>query len=284
MLFGGETAQSYYEEGITAAMKGDLPLAVSRFKRALELDTQLHHAQHQIGKCFLRMGQPKEALEHLQIAAKRLPELALPKIEVGYAFLLLHKVEEARTNFSDALMGKSDDPRAVMGLARCAAEEEQWGTVAGLTQHALDLGYSHFDTHLLKARAEDKCGTPEAAQRHYNQAVKLIDQSIDANPDQPTGYYLRGMAYFYQDNYSAAITDFDEALAKADQNSHYSAYNEHFTVLDILCMKGRCQEHFGHGGKARETGKRILELAPDNELGKRLFAADISGETGKDSA
>ena len=49
MLFGGETAQSYYEEGLTAAMKGDLPLALARFRRALELDVQLHNARYQIG-------------------------------------------------------------------------------------------------------------------------------------------------------------------------------------------------------------------------------------------
>ena len=102
-----------------------------------------------------------------------------------------------------------------MGLAQCAAQEEEWGTVTGLTQRALELGYSHFDTHLLRARAEDKWGSPEIAQRHYNEAITLIDQSIEANPVQPTGYFLRGMTYFYQENYNEALTNFNDAFRKS---------------------------------------------------------------------
>ena len=45
-------------------------------------------------------------------------------------------------------------------------------------------------------------------------------------------------------------------LGKADPNAHYSAFNEHFTVLDILCMKGNCLEHYGHSGQAQETGEK----------------------------
>ena len=273
MLFGGETAQSYYEEGLTAAIKGNLPFAENCFKQALQLDAQLYNAQYQLGKCLLRMGQPLIALKHLQLAEAHLPALIFPKIESGYALLLLNKVEEARNSFSEALQIKANDPRAVMGLARCAEKEQQWGTVVGLTQHAIELNYSHFDTHLLLAYASDQCNEPEIAQRNYGQAIELMDQSIDANPEQPTGYYLRGKTYFFQEHFSAALSDFETALEKADKNTHYAAYNDHFTILDILCMQGHCQELSGKNEEASGTGERILELAPDNEIGKRLITA-----------
>ena len=35
MVFGGETADSYYDEGVTASMKGDVAQAVRHFKKAL---------------------------------------------------------------------------------------------------------------------------------------------------------------------------------------------------------------------------------------------------------
>ncbi len=270
MLFGGETAHSYYEEGLTAAMKGDVQLAVSRFKRALELDTQLHSARHQLGKCYLRLCRPQEALTELRAATKLMPTVAPLLVDTGYALLLLDKVEEARNAFSNALQVKSDDPRAIMGLARCAAAKEQWGTVVGLAQHALEQGYAHFDARLLLARAADKCDMPEVAMANYSKAVELMDQSIDANPEQPAGHYLRGCVYFYQENYSAALADFEAALEKAERDAHYAAYQEHFSFPDILNMKGMCLRALGHDEQAREIGRELLALAPDHPAGQQL--------------
>lgn len=283
MLFGGETAQSYYEEGLTAAMKGDLPLALARFRRALELDVQLHNARYQIGKCLLRMGQAGEALEHLEKAAKYLM-MTQPLVDAGYALLLLNRVEEARGRFSDALQLKPEEPRAVMGLARCAAVKEQWETAMNLSQHVLQSGYAHFDSHFLLARSADNCKQPEIAAANYEKALELMERTIEANPEQPSGYFLRGKVYFFQGNNKAALENFDAALEKADANTHYAAYHEHFTILDILCMKGVCLERQGLFDKAQEIGKRILDLVPDDEMGKRLAALNISGKVGKDNA
>jgi len=278
MLFGGETADSYYEEGLTAAMKGDLGLAASRFTRALELNAQMHNARFQLGKCLLRMGKPTDALEHFREAAKHLLQ-PQPLVDAGYALLLLGRVEEARQQFSDALQIKSEEPRAIIGLARCAAAKEQWGTAVNLTQHAIDQGYDHYDAYFLNARSADKCDMPGVAAAGYSKAIERMDQTIDANAGQATGYYLRGLAYYYQENYSAALDDFQSALARADNDVHYSAYNEHFTVLDMLCMAGLCLKKLGRYDSAKEMGAKILALAPDNETGKRLVKT-ASGDEG----
>ena len=276
MLFGGETAQSYYEEGPTAAMKGDLPLALARFRRALELDVQLHNARYQIGKCLLRMGQAGEALEHLEKVSKHLM-MTQPLVDAGYALLLLNRVEEARQKFSDALQLKPEDARAILGLARCAVAKDQWETAMNLAQHVLQSGYAHFDSHFLIACSADNCGLPETAAANYEKALELMERTIDANPDQPAGYFLRGKVYFFQGNNKAALEDFEAALTKADANAHYAAYHEHFTVLDMLCIKGLTLHKLGRREEAQAVGKRILELAPDNETGKDLAA----GATGK---
>ena len=272
MLFGGETAHSYYEEGLTAAMKGDIPLAASRFKRALELDSGLHPARHQLGKCYLRMGRTHEAVEQLKAAVIQLPHLAPPRVDAGYALLLLGNVEAARQSFSEALQVKSDEPRAVMGLARCAAATRQWSTVLGLVQHALEQGYAHFDARFLMARAADACNMPEIAAENYEAAAKLMEQSVEANPDQPTGYYLRGCVLFSQENYTAALSDFEAALSKAQKDAHYAAYQEHFAFLDILEMQGKCLQALGREKEARQVGNNILALAPDSPVGKQLAA------------
>ena len=41
MAFGGETADSYYDEGLTASMKGDLRGAIAHFEKAIQLDNSM---------------------------------------------------------------------------------------------------------------------------------------------------------------------------------------------------------------------------------------------------
>ncbi|MCH7909739.1 MAG: hypothetical protein IIB38_08995, partial [Candidatus Hydrogenedentes bacterium] len=61
MAFGGETADSYYDEGLTASIHGDLAAAASHFEKAIHLDNSMGPAYHQLGKCYTRMGRSKAA-------------------------------------------------------------------------------------------------------------------------------------------------------------------------------------------------------------------------------
>ena len=66
MAFGGENAESYYDEGLTASMKGDMARAVQCFEKAVRLDNTFAAAYHQLGKCYLRLGQAQQAIDLLQ--------------------------------------------------------------------------------------------------------------------------------------------------------------------------------------------------------------------------
>ncbi|HNT87522.1 MAG TPA: tetratricopeptide repeat protein, partial [Candidatus Hydrogenedentes bacterium] len=61
MAFGGESAESYYDEGLTAAMKGDVEQAIALFKQAVQLDSSFLAAFHQLARCYLRTGQSEKA-------------------------------------------------------------------------------------------------------------------------------------------------------------------------------------------------------------------------------
>ena len=113
MLFGGETAQSYYEEGLTASMKGDLDKAIRYFQRACELDAGLHNARHQIGRCLLRQGNAEAALPLLRAVSQKLPASTAPVLDTGYALLQLGRIDGHMLSHHDA---KLTAPRRYGGL------------------------------------------------------------------------------------------------------------------------------------------------------------------------
>lgn len=237
MLFGGETAQSYYEEGLTSAMKGDLDQAVVYFRRALQLDGRLYQAYHQIGRCLLRQGKAEEALPCFERALRFLGDLSAPRLDLGFALLQLGRIEAARELFAGLLQEKPEESRAVFGLAYCAFAKGQWETTVNLVQRTIETGRVQFDTHFLLARAADRANMLDISTVHYQKAEKLMDQSIEASPEQVAGYYLRGQVHYGLGQYSAALEDVEMALKYVQPGRRYVAYNELFSQEEIVALK-----------------------------------------------
>ena len=75
MPFGGENAESYYDEGLTSAMKGDMDAALEHFSKALKMDPSLSAAEYQIGRCQLRLGQAQKAVQTLTSVLTKMPRM-----------------------------------------------------------------------------------------------------------------------------------------------------------------------------------------------------------------
>lgn len=254
MLFGGETAQSYYEEGLTSAMKGNLDQAILYFRRAYQMNAGLYQAQYQVGRCLMRLGKAEEALPCLHFAVRALPELSAPRVDLAFALLQLGRTDLARETFAALLQENPDESRAVLGLAYCAFHRAQWETAVNLVQRSIEMGRVQFDTHFLLARAADKVGMVDISTAHYQKAVELINASIEANPEHVTGYYLRGRVYHGLGQYSAALEDMDLALKYALPDRHYAAYNEIFSRDDIRACKEAVLKEMKARDDLRRTG------------------------------
>lgn len=270
MLFGGETAESYYEEGLTSAMRGEYELAVQRFVRALELNSTLYPAHHQLGKCHLRLGRIESAIAEFEKAVQFIPEVLVSRIEWGFALFYTGQVSHAREKFSSVLSLRPEEPRAVLGLAYCAFSDKQWNTAVSLAQRAIDMGGGHFDAHFLIARAADKGEQLDLALSHYRISLDLMNQFLESNPDHASGYYLRGLVYYAQGFHKEALEDIVRALSCAQPGKIYLAYHEYITWTKILGMKGKCLYRLGEVESARRIGREILETDPDHALGHAL--------------
>jgi len=271
MPFGGENAESYYDEGLTAVMKGDTDAALEHFSKALQMDPTLTAASYQMGRCQLRLGQAQAAVQTLSAVLARAPRMTAARTELAYAQLLRGHIDEARTLFGEALNERPDQPAAILGLGYCAFQQSQWDTAMALADRLMGgSGAERFEALYLSARAAHMLKLREIALNRLQAADELLNQIIETSPNQPEGYYLRGQIHFLMGDYVKSLDTFRTAETRALPGKHYCAYHEHFELLDVLAGQGWCMKQMGNEAGAKEIGRRILEIRPNSKRGKRL--------------
>lgn len=270
MAFGGETAESYYDEGLTASMRGELERAAQCFERALQLDGAYEAARHQLGKCKARMGQGDEALSILRDVITRKPQHIAARVDYGFVLLGLGRTEQAKHIFTEVVSYEPSNARGYLGLGQAAFREGDYATAMANAQMALKQGGSHFSAYFLLGRAALPAGNPQAAEDALEKAESLMKKSVELKPDHPESHYFRGEAALARGQYANALEYYREAEKYCENDRYYTAYGEHFTVVDILAKQGLCYQKLGQTDQARALGQRVAERDPEHALGKWL--------------
>jgi tetratricopeptide (TPR) repeat protein len=270
MAFGGDSAESYYDEGLTASMKGAVREAIQHFERAIQMDPSYFPAYHQLAKCHLRLGDTKRAVGMLRQVALARPAMLAVRVDLGLALIDLRKTEEARQVLAEVLRTKPDHARAQLGLAQCAYLEGKWEEAMWLAESVANQGTPSFAALLVLGRSASRLNRVDVSAAALEQADRLIQQFIENSPDQPEGYYLRGEVQFSQEVYAKALEFYQAAMQRAKPDTHYAAYGEHFSALDILGRQGLCYQKLGATDQARVAGERLLSAVPDHPVGRLL--------------
>lgn len=79
------------------------------------------------------------------------------------------------------------------------------------------LHYSQSENDLLKTHAEAHMETGK-----FGEAISLLNRYISANPQDATGYNLRGLCYENRKNYEKSVYDFRSAVKLAPRNKSYN--------------------------------------------------------------
>lgn len=270
MVFGGETADSYYDEGVTASMRGDTALAIQHFEKALQLDPYHVASYHQLGRCKVRLGALQEAVECFYRVIKARPGPIPPRLDLGFALLEGGNPKRAAEVFDEVAAMKPDNARAMQGLGACAFAEGDWQRAFALATQAVNLGGTGFPALYLQARAARLAGHPDVAATAFDQADALLEKLIEGNPDQPEAYYLRGELYFARVNFAAALDAYQAAENRMADATHYYAFGEHFELLDLLEKRGMCLLRLDRLADAREIGLEIQRTRPKSRIATLL--------------
>jgi tetratricopeptide (TPR) repeat protein len=271
--FGGESAESYHDEGLTASMRGDLDAAIAAFEKALTFDPRHVPSKHQIAKCYLRKGEVRKAADILcKIAANR-PDMLPARVDYGFALLELNQVAGARTVFQELIVAAPDNARAHLGLAHCAFCEGQWDACVELTQTAITHGGATFGALFLLGRAARLAGRLDISADAFTKADEIIEKHIETSPDHPEGYYLRGELCYHREDFGKALDNYRSAEDRVVAGKQYLAFGERFSLADIIAKRGLCYRGLGNSDAARKAGKELLERDPSSKIGKTLTEA-----------
>ncbi len=273
MPFGGESAESYYDEGLTLGMKGELGRAAQCFEKAVRLDNSYSAAYHQLGKVYLRMGHAQRAIELISQVVKKKPAQSAARLDLGYALLAAGQTHEAQKEFEQLLGVDASNSRAMLGLAQTYYSACDWNSAVREAQAALANGGTNFAGLYLLGRAAKFAGNLALSSSSLESADKLLQKSVEMNPEQPEGHYLRGEVYFARDDFPKALEYYraaEDRTAANEPGRYYTAFGESFTQLDILAKQGMCYERLGRTDRAREIGERIIACDPNHRLGKAL--------------
>lgn len=280
VAFGGEDAESYYDEGLTAMMKGNVESARQYFLRSLKLDPDMIAATHQLGKCCLRLGDTRRAVEALKQVVNRRPDLIPARLDYGYALLAEAALVEterkpallssAQQQFADIQITEPGNVRALQGLAQTAFQAGEWGQALGFAQEAHLRGGANFAILFLLGRVAKLAGRSEVAENALKEASALVEHSTELEPNAPESYYLRAEVCFTRGSFGEALDYFTAAEQRADPNKVYTAFGEYFSKWDMMAKRGLCFQRLGDLVSAREMGQQILLKNPEHRLAQML--------------
>ncbi len=271
MPFGGENAESYFDDGITASMKGDLKRALQCFERALKLDPAYLAARHQLAKCLLRMGQSSRAIDLLHSVVRHKPEMTAARLDLGSALLTGGMAAPAKAEFEKALTLDPSNWRAQLGLAQTAFLEGRWDVALRQAQAALLCGGRSFAVLWVLGRAAKLTGNASLALKTFDEADALIKKSLELAPDSVEGHFLRGEVAMAMDQFATAVEEYRAASVHAQPETYYTAFGENFTWVDILARQGVCYQRLDRAEQAHVVARQILAIDPEHKLAKSLL-------------
>ena len=232
-VFAGELERNYPEYLPGKLMQVQINLSSGDAKSALQLSTQLHDR--------LDKASPDRDTSPQMLAELKAKTL----VAHGTAALQLRDTKTARQDFLAAHDIAPGSPDVYVDLAIVALAENKTDEAIGFYNSALAIDGVNFNA--LRGLIN-----VFASQKHLDQAHALIDQAINAQPNNASLHFLKGQIYGLDMNAQGAEAEFRRSL-EIDGN-----YLAAYSALAALFVNTNQQQ------RAVEEYRKIVERRPDN--------------------
>jgi len=133
-------ADTHNNLGLLLARRGDLDASLAEFRRAIAIDPSYGKAFFNLGRLLARQG----------------------------------RLDEAAENYRQALKLNPKESEILIGLSEVAVQQQRWDEAAVYLRRLVALKPDSADAHTALARALAAQGNKIEAEKHYEEAVRLL--------------------------------------------------------------------------------------------------------------
>ena len=225
--------------------------AARHFQSAIALDEHLACAWRGYGMALSATGDGRSALRAYEAALALAPDDALSRLHRADARLTLGDEAAAIAAYELAVRVAPEDWRGYHYLAAALTAKGMLPEAAARLRQGLSQAP---DSKLLFA-----LGRNEYALGRYAEAIEALSRYIERFPQDLRGWYWRGMAYEKMCRPSAAIADYEAAIARAPDDA-----NPHLALARLL-------ERSGDRESALREYRAVLTLLPEHAESQRAI-------------
>lgn len=226
------SGSAYWGRGVLYANKKANPVgAKTDFESALSYfrddRKSLSTLYANISDCELKAGNYQVALEKAEQAIQYDPDNFDGYRRQGNAYMSLDKYKEGKVSFSKALkliQGNAEEvPSQYRNLAVCQYQLDEFDEAIPNLMQAVALKSNFRQAYWDLAWVYHQKGD-------YKNAVNYYTKTITFYLDDPGSlwrlYRWRGKSYYFQDDYSHALQDYQLAMKVADTSDYHTLYDD----------------------------------------------------------
>jgi tetratricopeptide (TPR) repeat protein len=257
--------------GVALAQMGQTDMAMTRFKKAVEIEPGNSRTYDNIGNVLLQKGQSGEAIMQYQKATGLNPYDAMAHYDLGLALAQKGQLNEAIMQYQRALGIHPNDAKIHHALGTILLQTGQADKAMGEFQKVLAIHPNDGDAHYNLGNAFVQKGQMNEAIVQYQRALAIV-------PGSAAVHNNLGMALSRRGRVDEAMVEFQKTLAINPGNAY-----AHNNLGFALFQKGRMAEamaqyqialtldpydaeaHFNLGTALLQKGQRAQAIAQFQE-------------------
>lgn len=184
----------------------------------------------------------------------------------GSAYHALGNYEQAIYNFSKAIEIEPMFPHAYYNRGRAYSALEKYQDALSDFQKSIELSSAEFGY-----RAYGNIGLIYHRQGQYQKALEAFEESISYDNTKADAFFFRGETYTAQENYKAAIADYQAAIDR------FSQYDKAYAALGFAYYKT------GQYSQALDALDQVLNITPNSPAPYfyRMLVYLVTNDTGR---
>lgn len=155
--------------------------AIIAYRNAIKVDERFGEARNHLGKVYLAVNDPKDALGELVRAADLLPNDTTAQLDAAKVLILARQYDNARARADVAVKTDPKNVEAHVMRAIAKAGVRDFDAAISDVGHAIELDPNRSATYVELGRIQLMQGKTAEAEATFTQALARDSRSVDAN-------------------------------------------------------------------------------------------------------